>query len=105
MKGILHEVVDVFSGGYVGTIFASAPVFFEDGTCIYDGACDWCFSDWRKGDLALATLRPDGWAGCEPGNSGQPAIVKTTPVICTSEGLRICADIEDNGYVKMKFFD
>jgi hypothetical protein len=85
-----------------GTIFASAPIFFENETRIYYGACDWYFFDWRKGYLALATIRPDGWAGYEPVDSDRPAVVKTTPVACTGEGLRVCADVHKNGYVKIE---
>jgi len=88
-----------------GTIFASAPIFFDNETRIYYGACDWYFFDWRKGYLALATIRPDGWAGYEPVDSDQPAVIKTTPVVCTGRSLRICADVEENGYVKMKLLD
>jgi hypothetical protein len=47
-------------------IFATAPVFLDNELRIYYGAWDWNFFDWRKGYLALATLRQDGWAGCEP---------------------------------------
>jgi hypothetical protein len=49
-----------------GTIFASVPILLDDEIRIYYGACDWYFFDWRKGYLALATLRSDGWAGYEP---------------------------------------
>ena len=88
-----------------GTIFASAPIFFENETRIYYGACDWYFFDWRKGYLALATIRPDGWAGYEPVAANQPARIKTTPVVCTGKDLRVCADVEKNGYVKIKLLD
>ena len=37
--------------------------------------------DWRKSGLALATLRPDGWAGFEPEDSTKRAVVTTTPII------------------------
>jgi hypothetical protein len=88
-----------------GTIFASAPIFLEDKVQIYYGACDWFFFDWRKGYLALASVRPDGWAGYEPVDADQPAVIETTEVVCTGKGLRICADIGENGYVKVKLLD
>jgi len=88
-----------------GTIFASTPVFLEDEIRIYYGACDWYFFDWRKGFLALATLRPDGWAGYEPIAADQPASVTTTAVVHHKRALRICADVEDDGYVIVRLLD
>jgi hypothetical protein len=88
-----------------GTIFASAPIFLEDETIIYYGACDWYFFDWRKGYLARATIRPDGWAGYEPADIAKPALVSTNPVIISGKILQIAADIEPNGYVKIKIFN
>ena len=41
-----------------GTIFPSAPIFFDDEIRIYYGAADGYFFNWRNGYLALATLRP-----------------------------------------------
>jgi hypothetical protein len=88
-----------------GTIFASAPIFREDEIQIYYGACDWYFFDWRKGYLALGTLRPDGWAGYEQIAGDKPAIITTTSVVCTGSELQICADVRRNGFVKVKLFD
>jgi hypothetical protein len=88
-----------------GTIFASAPIFRENEIQIYYGACDWYFFDWRKGYLALATLRLDGWAGYEQISGDKPAIITTTSVVCTGSELQICADVRRNGFVKVKLFD
>jgi len=88
-----------------GTIFASAPIFRDDEVRIYYGACDWYFFDWRKGYLALGTLRPDGWAGYEQISGDKPAIITTTSVVCTGSELQICADVRRNGFVKVKLFD
>jgi len=88
-----------------GTIFASAPIFREDEIQIYYGACDWYFFDWRKGYLALARLRPDGWAGYEQTVGSKPAFITTTPVVCTGNELQLCADVQKNGYVKVMLFD
>ncbi|MCK4294955.1 MAG: HEAT repeat domain-containing protein [Planctomycetes bacterium] len=84
-----------------GTIFASAPVFLDDEVRIYYGACDWCFFDWRIGYLALARLRPDGWAGYEQTDTDKPAIVTTSPVACTANRLRISANVAKKGSVKV----
>jgi len=88
-----------------GTIFASAPIFRENDIQIYYGACDWYFFDWRKGYLALATLRPDGWAGYEQTVRSKPAFITTTPVVCAGDELQLCADVQKNGYVKVMLFD
>jgi hypothetical protein len=88
-----------------GTIFASAPIFFEDETIIYYGACDWYFFDWRKGYLARASIRPDGWAGYEPIDSNKPAMISTNPVVIEGVLLQIAADVDQNGYVKINIYD
>ena len=88
-----------------GTIFASAPIFLDDEVRTYYGACDWYFFDWREGYLALATLRPDGWAGYEQISGDKPTIITTTSVVCTGSKLQICADVQMNGFVKVKLFD
>jgi len=88
-----------------GTIFASAPIFLDDEIRIYYGACDWYFFDWRKGYLALATLRPDGWAGYEQIDGNKPASITTTPVVCRGRVLRLCADVGEKGFVKVILLD
>ena len=88
-----------------GSIFASAPIFREDEIQIYYGACDWYFFDWRKGYLALATLRPDGWAGYEQIAGDNPAIITTTPVVCQGNELQLCADVQSSGSVKVMLVD
>ncbi|MHC4657046.1 MAG: HEAT repeat domain-containing protein [Planctomycetota bacterium] len=88
-----------------GTIFASAPIFLDDEVRIYYGACDWYFFDWRKGYLALATLRPDGWAGYEQIAGDKPAIIATAPVVCMGNMLCLCADVGKKGFVKVTVLD
>ena len=47
-----------------GCVYASAsPVFLKNEIRLYSGGSDWLHFGWRKGRLALATLRPDGFAG------------------------------------------
>ena len=83
-----------------GCIFAmSKPVFLDNEVRIYYGAFDWFFHDWRKGYLALATLRPDGWAGYEPTSKDTLAIVTTKTVKGQFASLRITADVQDGGSV------
>ena len=88
-----------------GTIFASAPIFLDDEVRIYYGASDWYFFGWRKGYLALATLRPDGWAGYEKIDGNKPASITTTPVVCPGEKLRLSADVSSGGSIKVTLLD
>lgn len=89
-----------------GCVYAAAcPVFLEDEIRLYYGGSDGKHTSWRNGFFCLATLRPDGWAGYEPVEADRPAVVETTPVVCTAEGLRVCADVEKNGYVKIALLD
>jgi hypothetical protein len=59
---------------------------------------------WQPGALCLATLRPDGWAGYEPIDKGQPATIRTTPVCCTGSVLSITADAAE-GAVRVTALD
>ena len=88
-----------------GTIFASAPIFLDDETQIYYGASDWYFFDWRKSYLALATLRPDGWAGYEPTSTDTPAIITTKAVTGQFATLSITADVQVGGSVHVAVVD
>jgi len=88
-----------------GNIFAAPPIFFEDEVRIYYSACNWYFFDWRKGYLALARLRPDGWAGYEQGDVAKPARIVTKPIVCRGEKLQLTADVRDNGFVKVALLD
>lgn len=88
-----------------GTIFASAPIFLDDEVRIYYGACDWYFFDWRKGYLALATLRPDGWAGYEQLAGNKSAFITTTPIVCPGNELQLCTDVRKKGFVKVILLD
>ncbi len=88
-----------------GTIFASAPIFLDDEIRIYYSASDWYFFGWRKGYLALATLRPDGWAGYEQIDGNKPASITTTPVLCPGDKLRLSADVSRSGSIEVTLLD
>ena len=88
-----------------GTIFASAPIFLDHEIQIYYGAGDWYFFNWRKGYLALATLRPDGWAGYEPISAETSAVVTTRPLTFDGEIVGITADVLDGGSVRVEILD
>ena len=88
-----------------GTIFPSAPIFFDDEVRIYYGAGDGYFFNWRKGYLALATLRPDGWAGYEPVRADTPAVITTQPLPFTHPSVGITADVWEDGSVRVAVLD
>jgi len=83
-----------------GSLFASAPIFHADESRIYCGSSDWDFFDWRRGYLALARLRPDGWAGYESVEQYEAASVETVPLRLGGTKLRRTADVGSNGLVK-----
>ena len=72
---------------------------------IYYGASEWFFHDWRKEHLALATLRPDGWAGYEPTPKDSQAVITTKPVTGNFAALSITADVQDGGSVHVAVVD
>ncbi|MCH8046844.1 MAG: serine hydrolase [Planctomycetes bacterium] len=88
-----------------GCIFTSTPIFREGEIQIYYGASDWYFFDWRKGGLALATLRPDGWAGYEQIDRSKPATITTTPLACVGTRLQVSADVSTGGSIRVTILD
>ena len=88
-----------------GTIFASAPVFRDNEIQLYYGAGDWYFFNWRKGYLALATLRPDGWAGYEPISAETPGVITTTPLTFLGDTVGVTADVRNGGSVRVSILD
>lgn len=65
---------------------------------------DWYFFDWRKGSLALATLGRDRWAGYEPVNREQAAVLSTVPLNPAGR-LLVSADVSDSGSVGVTLLD
>ena len=88
-----------------GTIFPSAPIFFDDKILIYYGAGDGYFFNWRNGYLALATLRPHGWGGYEPVNANSPAVITTQPLTFHGTSVSITADVSEAGSVHVEILD
>ena len=82
-----------------GTIFPSAPIFLDNEVRIYYGAGDWFFFDWRKGYLALATIRPDRWAGYEPLSAQSTAEITTSQFEFDGQNIAITADVGEGGSV------
>ena len=88
-----------------GGIFTSHPIFRDGEIQIYYGACNWYFFDWRKGSLALATLRADGWAGYEQIDRTKPASITTTRIVCVGNNLRLSADVAPGGSIQVTLLD
>ena len=86
-----------------GCVYACAnPVFLEGEIRLYYGGSDWLHFGWREGCLALATLRPDGFAGFEQATPGEPANVTTTTFLYSGENIAISADIAPGGSLEFK---
>ena len=89
-----------------GCVYPAAyPVVLKDEIRIYYGGSNGKHTSWRDGFLCLATLRPDGWAGYEPEDTGTPAIITTRPVHCRSANLWITCDVQRGGHVKVIALD
>ena len=71
-----------------GCVYASVPIFLPDEIRIYYGASDDTHYGWRKGYLALATVRPDGLAGLHPATPNVAGSV--TPIRSCARGVN-CA--------------
>ena len=68
--------------------------------CIMGGS-DWLHFGWRWGFLALASLRPDGFAGLRPQNPNLSAIVGSRVSARGERFLKISADIDPYGWIKV----
>ncbi|MBN1348079.1 hypothetical protein JXJ21_01585 [candidate division KSB1 bacterium] len=88
-----------------GCVYAAAyPVFLREEIRLYYGASNGPHTNWRDGFLALATLRPDGFAGAQPVSNTMPGIVTTIPISCSGKHLHITADMHD-GAVRAEILD
>ena len=87
-----------------GCVYAAAPVVERHEIRLYYGASDIGHEEKRKGVIALATLRPDGFAGYEPEAPGRLATVVTSPLACSSKHLTLTADAE-GGSVAVSILD
>jgi hypothetical protein len=89
-----------------GCVYPAAyPVFLEDEIRLYYGASDGLHTSWRNGFLSMATLRPDGFAGYTVSDVAEPATITTAPIAPADGALRITADVEREGYVKVSVLD
>ena len=89
-----------------GCVYACAyPVFLDHEIRLYYGGSDYKHGGWRNGNLSLATLRPDGFAGYQQNNPEKPAIITTTAVGYAGQEIRITADVFDGGSVEVSVVD
>jgi hypothetical protein len=76
-----------------GCIYAATYPILRDGKLLlYYSGSDGPHTNWRKGSLCLARLRPDGFAALEPSRPDQPGQVTTRPVRCLGKQLCLTAD-------------
>ncbi len=89
-----------------GCVYAAAnPIFLDDEIRLYYGASDGLHTSWRLGFLAMATLRPDGFAGYKASSEGKPASLTTSPLLNGSSSLKVSADIEAGGRLTVQALD
>lgn len=89
-----------------GCVYAClSPVIRQDEIQLYYGGSDWLHFDWRTGCLALATLRPDGFAGYQQADNEAPGVLRTTPFPYQGQQLKLTADVEPGGAVSAKVMD
>jgi len=85
---------------------ARDPMVMPDGTIrLYYGASNGKHTSWRQGFLALATLRPDGFAGYEQKSPDQAAVITTKAIPYAGQDIRISADVNRGGSVSMSIVD
>ena len=89
-----------------GCVYACAyPVFLDNEIRLYYGGSDYHHYGWRNGSLCLAILRPDGFAGYEQESEDKPAVITTTAIPYAGQEIRITADVEDGGSIKVSIVD
>jgi len=89
-----------------GCVYASVPVFESGRIAVYYGGSAGIHTGPRKSFLALATFRPDGFAGVTPADSTQPGKLVTTRLIADgAAGISLSADIEAGGSIQAVLVD
>lgn len=89
-----------------GCVYACAhPVFLPNEIRLYYGGSDYHHYGWRTGNLSLATLRPDGFAGYEQKSKPDPAMILTEGISAGSPNLRVSVDVQPQGELKVTVLD
>jgi D-alanyl-D-alanine dipeptidase len=85
---------------------AGPPILRDGKLMIYYGGDDFPHTGWKRHCLpCLATLRPDGFAGYTPVETGKPAHVLTRSLRLTSEPVCITADVSSGGSLHVSAVD
>ena len=101
----IHCSEDILDYDY-GCVYACAtPIFLDNEIRIYYGGSDWLHTSWRNGCLALATIRPDGFAGYEQVNPKKIGVVTTSIFKQTGQAIKITADVKGNGWLEANLLD
>ena len=88
-----------------GCVYPCAyPVFQKDKILLYYGGSDYLHNGWRVGNLSLAMLRPDGFAGYEAIDAKKPATITTQPITWSDQSLLISADAK-GGSIEIEVLD
>lgn len=89
-----------------GCVYASAyPIISDKEIVLYYGGSDWLHTSWRNGFLCQATMRPDGFAGYVQKSNERFSQVITKAVPYGGQKIRITADLDPGGYVKVYVLD
>jgi hypothetical protein len=85
---------------------AATPIIAPDGVKLYYSGSDGPHYGERSGCLALATLRPDGFAAATPVDPTRDGTIVTVPVTFhPGDELRLTADTEPAGQVQVALLD
>ena len=89
-----------------GCVYACArPVFLNNEVRFYYGGSDWLHFGWRKGCLALATMRPDGFAGYRQKDTDLPGRLVSKFFLYHGEEILVSADIKPRGFLITRLLD
>jgi hypothetical protein len=89
-----------------GCVYASVPVFEPGRLAVYYGGSAGIHTGIRKSFLALATFRPDGFAGVTPADSSRAASIVTTPFLADgAAGVTLSADLAAGGSISAVLVD
>lgn len=89
-----------------GCVYSCAnPIFLKNEIRLYYGGSDYLHYKWRTGNLSLAILRPDGFAGYEQVRDNESAIILTKDVPFTGKEIRISCDVEESGSINADILD
>lgn len=85
---------------------AASPIITRDGVKLFYGGSNGPHYGERQGSLALAMLRPDGFAAATPADPARAGTVESTPIsFQAGDQLLLTADTEATGHVQVELTD